>query len=164
MCRGRTPVHTQEVSRDHDEELGICSKNKGRPGQDFKAQVGCGSVYTFFKDVSGCSVETEPGAAGAEVGQRLEGMAASQASDGVASRGGGWLCLQDAGVRHTPRGGASPGSPERKSRTCWMSSRVRLTSSSIWERLALTWVSRRCASDCTCEAASSASLICRHTL
>lgn len=69
VCRGRTPVHTQEVSRDHDEELGVCSKNKGRPGQDFKAQVGCGSVYTFFKDVSGCSVETEPGAAGAEVGQ-----------------------------------------------------------------------------------------------
>lgn len=41
---------------------------------------------------------------------------------------------------------------------------MRLTSSSIWERLALTWVSRRWASDCTFEAAFSAALICQHTL
>lgn len=45
--------------------------------------------------------------------------------------------------KHQPRAGQRPGSPERKSRTCWMRSRVRLTSSSIWERLVLTWVSRR---------------------
>ena len=48
-----------------------------------------------------------------------------------------------AGVDMSAQGRVRAGSPERKSRTCRMRSRMRLTSSSIWERLVLTRVSRR---------------------
>lgn len=65
-----------------------------------------------------------------------------------------------AAVRTSARRKVGTGSPERKSRTCWTRNCVRLTSSSIRVRLVLTCVSRRRASACTFEAASSTAWIC----